>query len=147
MKEQRKVEEEETNDGFGYKPPPKSKAPPKKAVRNEDKPINSEQTKKSKWKAQSEAFRSAMKASSGNDTGPTLGKGGIPIPAPEVYDDRTECQFCGRKFNETAAERHIPQCEVKFKSNQMKGGAVKKPFGGVGPNTTAKRTTQGPFRK
>ena len=34
--------------------------------------------------------------------------------APEERDaggDRQPCQFCGRKFNETAAARHIPVCE------------------------------------
>lgn len=68
MKEIRKVEDEEADKDFGYKPPPKSKpAPPKKQVREEDKPIKSEQSKKAKWKAQSDAFRNAMKAGSGRE--------------------------------------------------------------------------------
>ena len=30
-------------------------------------------------------------------------------PSYEV-DDRVLCKYCGRKFNEVAAERHIPHC-------------------------------------
>ena len=26
-----------------------------------------------------------------------------------------QCKFCGRKFNETAAKRHLPFCEEKSK--------------------------------
>jgi hypothetical protein len=38
------------------------------------------------------------------------------------HDDRTECKFCGRKFAEEAAKRHIPHCEEKHKKNLMKNG-------------------------
>lgn len=37
-------------------------------------------------------------------------------------DDRTQCKFCNRKFNEDAAKRHIPICEQKYKANLMKTG-------------------------
>lgn len=43
----------------------------------------------------------------------------------ETYDDRVQCKFCNRKFNEEAAKRHIPVCEGKFKANQMKMGVGK----------------------
>lgn len=67
-------------------------------------------------------FRAAMRAARGNDSGPSDTQQQIM----EQMDDRTECKFCGRKFNEQAAERHIPLCEKKFKENQMKnkGGAT-----------------------
>jgi hypothetical protein len=44
----------------------------------------------------------------------------------EQLDDRTECKWCNRKFNEQAADRHIPLCEKKYKEMQMKnkGGAA-----------------------
>jgi hypothetical protein len=53
----------------------------------------------------------------------------------EQYDDRVECKWCNRKFNEEAANRHIPLCEKKYKENQMKGkgGAAAK----GGANKTA----------
>ena len=50
----------------------------------------------------------------------------------EPLDDRVPCQFCGRKFNETAAARHIPHCESKHKANLMKGGPPKKRGPSVG---------------
>ena len=37
-------------------------------------------------------------------------------------DDRVQCEFCGRKFAEKTAERHIPHCESKYKANLMKNG-------------------------
>ncbi len=45
----------------------------------------------------------------------------IAQQAYEEADDRVLCQFCGRKFNETAAKRHIPVCEQKNKANNIKG--------------------------
>jgi hypothetical protein len=33
----------------------------------------------------------------------------------EQLDDRVECKWCNRKFNENAANRHIPLCEKKYK--------------------------------
>jgi len=35
-------------------------------------------------------------------------------------DTRVPCKFCGRKFNEEAANRHIPICERKAKENAIK---------------------------
>lgn len=43
----------------------------------------------------------------------------------EAADDRVQCQFCGRKFAEKTAERHIPHCETKYKANIMKQGPPK----------------------
>jgi len=43
----------------------------------------------------------------------------------EPADDRVPCKFCGRKFNDVAAERHIPYCEQKHKASLMKNGANK----------------------
>jgi len=66
-------------------------------------------------------FRAAMGA-----VNPSSGGGASnfnPSYAPsEPVDDRIECQWCGRKFNEIAGNRHIPLCEKKFKENQMKQG-------------------------
>ena len=47
------------------------------------------------------------------------------MPPAETYDDRIQCQWCDRKFNETVLERHAPVCEGKFKANKMKGGMGK----------------------
>eukprot|EP00347_Sterkiella_histriomuscorum_P021383 403334164 len=38
----------------------------------------------------------------------------------QAADDRVFCQFCSRKFNDKAADRHIPVCEKKYKQNFIK---------------------------
>jgi hypothetical protein len=40
-----------------------------------------------------------------------------------AYDDYVTCDYCQRRFNETAAERHIPHCRQKAQKNDV----VKKP--------------------
>ena len=50
------------------------------------------------------------------------GGGGGGYQAPVEYDDRTPCPYCGRKFNDTAAQRHIPHCQKKAKDMQMRMG-------------------------
>ena len=57
----------------------------------------------------------------------------------EEMDDRIQCKWCGRKFNETAANRHIPLCESKYKANLMKAGPPK--AGG------ARGASNGPVRR
>ena len=67
--------------------------------------------KKEKWKAQSEAFRNAMRAAREYDEAVKAGKPPPPPPAPvEEADDRVPCPHCGRKFNDVAAARHVPHC-------------------------------------
>lgn len=128
-KAQRQLEDESAKDEYSYKPPPKKGAPPKKAVAQDEQPIK-QTSKAAKWKAQSEMFRQAMRAVKGPESG-SGGAGGGYQPAPvEQYDDRTECQWCGRKFNDTAAQRHIPSCEQKHKANQMKQGGKAAPAKG-----------------
>ena len=36
-----------------------------------------------------------------------------PPPAPSTNPDYIQCPYCSRRFNETAAERHIPFCKVR----------------------------------
>lgn len=74
-----------------------------------------------KWKRQSEAFRAGLRA----------GTGGAPAPAPDD-EDLTPCPHCGRSFNETAAERHIPRCQdIKGKPTRLVRG------GGRGAHVSA----------
>ena len=44
------------------------------------------------------------------------------MEASEDTDTRVPCEYCGRKFAEITAERHIPHCERKYKENLMKAG-------------------------
>mmetsp|Transcript_14264 Transcript_14264/g.13836 ORF Transcript_14264/g.13836 Transcript_14264/m.13836 type:complete len:81 (+) Transcript_14264:1038-1280(+) len=68
-----------------------------------------------------------MKAARGVPSGPSgmgggMGGGKGYTPAPQEYDDRVQCQYCGRKFNETAAQRHIPHCKNKTKDINARVG-------------------------
>jgi hypothetical protein len=76
-----------------------------------------------KWKADSEAFRQAMKQSRQVSMAEKKSKEtGIPLaqllpanarvdPANDpVYASYILCPTCGRRFNETAGARHIPKC-------------------------------------
>jgi len=81
-----------------------------------------------KWKAQSEMFRAAMRAVKSDDE-PSGGGRGFAQPTIEQHDDRTECRHCGRKFNEQAAERHIPLCEKKAREMKNKGSNIKNKTG------------------
>jgi len=70
-----------------------------------------------KWKLQSMQFRQAV----GPVDKPSDGGGASnfnPSMEPSIdTDDRVQCEFCGRKFAEKTAERHIPHCETKYKAN------------------------------
>jgi len=68
------------------------------------------------WKQESEAFRANLRAARGG----TLTK--------EEQDNLTQaneaglvqCPNCGRKFNQNAADRHIPYCASKQKLDNIK---------------------------
>ena len=66
-----------------------------------------------KWKKDREALRNALR--SGRELEAAKANGTMhllppPPPVEDEYDDRVQCPHCGRKFNATAAERHIPKC-------------------------------------
>lgn len=76
-----------------------------------------------KWKADSDAFRQAMKQArtvslaqkKSQETGIPLAKllpnkPSDPATDP-VYAGYIQCPTCGRRFNETAGARHIPKCQ------------------------------------
>lgn len=64
-----------------------------------------------KWKIQSMQFQAAMKANSGSGSGGGASNFNPSFEASQPPDDRIDCQWCGRKFNEQAGNRHIPVCE------------------------------------
>ena len=109
-----------------YRAPPSKNQPKKKQqAAAEEKPVGGAAgSKVPKWKAQSAMFRAAMKAASGKDgdddpsSGGNFGGGGGKQSAAAVmeqYDDRTECKWCNRKFNEEVAKRHVPLKKVKVR--------------------------------
>ncbi|KAK3240464.1 hypothetical protein CYMTET_49696, partial [Cymbomonas tetramitiformis] len=90
-----------------------------------ERPIESAETKKEAWKKKSEAFRAAMQASRGITKALAEGKDlkDIPPPPPTIDDSLIQCPHCLRRFNDRAAERHIPKCtSIKAKPNMLKAG-------------------------
>eukprot|EP00891_Asterochloris_glomerata_P001251 jgi/Astpho2/1251/Aster-x0992 len=85
-----------------------------------DRPIQG--SKAAKWKQQSSQLRAAMQAAQPGQAGAVpFGTGAIGGPGPPVEDDRVPCPHCGRRFNEAAAARHIPQCQnIKAKPSQLR---------------------------
>eukprot|EP00981_Chlorochromonas_danica_P000746 scaffold167_cov168-Ochromonas_danica.AAC.13 len=84
---------------------------------------SSGETKASKWKAQSEAFRAAMRAmkATDDDSGPT--RANRPSQ-PYIDPSLIQCPHCQRRFNEQAAARHIPLCQnIIAKPSSLKKGS------------------------
>lgn len=96
-------------------------------------------SKSAKWKEDSERFREAMKAaravSHAQATGAPLPPPTISAPDPSLI----QCPHCSRRFNDRAAERHIPQC----KSIRAKPSTLKKGSGGVSKSTAAPTASRG----
>ena len=68
-----------------------------------------------KWKRQSEAFQAMLKQGRRDKQLLKQGVSARDLPQPqfpahESSDDRVECPHCRRKFNQAAADRHIPHC-------------------------------------
>jgi hypothetical protein len=94
---------------------------------------NNAAAEKAKWKDQSNAFREAMKAarmvSKAIATGAPLPPPKISAPDPSLIP----CPHCGRRFNEKAAERHIPKCsDIIAKPSVLKKGSNRSAAAGVG---------------
>jgi len=83
--------------------------------------------KMAKWKMQSEQLRQAMKANrmiaEAKARGEDIRNIAFDAPAEEL-DDRVPCPYCGRKFAQLTADRHIPHCKnTQAKPNFLKAGA------------------------
>lgn len=95
------------------------------ASRNEETPVGGDAADKAaKWKDQSKAFRDAMKAARQFSQAVASG---APLPPPVISapdPSLVPCPHCSRRFNEKAAERHIPQCQnIKAKPSSLKRGS------------------------
>ncbi|OQR87801.1 hypothetical protein ACHHYP_08038 [Achlya hypogyna] len=96
-------------------------AAPAKAVAKEEQAIKA---KKDDWKKKSNAFRDAIKSSREYEIAKKEGRA-LPPPKPsEIDPSLIQCSYCSRRFNEKAAERHIPHCKEKA---ERTGGAKKPP--------------------
>jgi hypothetical protein len=100
--------------------------------------------KKDKWRADSEAFRDAMKAARAMTKALETG-GPLPEYVPSAPDPSlVPCPHCGRSFNQKAAERHIPQCRnIRAKPTTLRKGAGG--AGGIVGGASAQKVTKGGF--
>ncbi|KAK1930609.1 Zinc finger C2HC domain-containing protein 1B [Phytophthora citrophthora] len=75
------------------------------------------------WKQKSEMFRNAMKAS--RDVTMALKEGKeLPPVMPSAPDPSLiQCEYCSRRFNEKAAERHINFCREKSQRDSIKANS------------------------
>ncbi|XP_004530684.1 uncharacterized protein LOC101449949 [Ceratitis capitata] len=68
--------------------------------------------KKNNWRKKHEEFIQAIRAA--KQVQAHLARGGklsdLPPPPPSENPDYIQCPHCSRRFNESAAERHIPRC-------------------------------------
>ncbi|XP_055615515.1 zinc finger C2HC domain-containing protein 1C-like isoform X2 [Toxorhynchites rutilus septentrionalis] len=69
-------------------------------------------TRKSDWRRKHEEFIQAIRAA--KEMQAHLAKGGklsdLPPPPPSENPDYIQCPHCSRRFNKSAADRHIPKC-------------------------------------
>ncbi len=74
--------------------------------------------KKAKWKRDHEQFMAALRSAKG----PSQSDGISTEPEEPEDDGLVPCPHCGRRFNDTAATRHIPICKNVFlnKGNKNK---------------------------
>lgn len=73
------------------------------------KVVNKHTVKTGKWKKQSEEFRAVIKNKDGNTV----------IPS-SISDDYTLCEYCNRKYNEQAYNKHLNFCKQKAINNSKK---------------------------
>ncbi|KAK3932863.1 Zinc finger C2HC domain-containing protein 1C, partial [Frankliniella fusca] len=89
--------------------------------------------KNNNWRRKHEDFIQTIRAA--KQVQSHIANGGklsdLPPPPPSDYSDYVQCPHCSRKFNQTAADRHIPKCATML-HNKPKPGGITKPAAGKG---------------
>ncbi|XP_052120319.1 caskin-1-like isoform X2 [Frankliniella occidentalis] len=92
--------------------------------------------KNNSWRRKHEDFIQTIRAAKQVQT--HIANGGklsdLPPPPPSDYSDYVQCPHCARKFNQTAADRHIPKCSTMLHNKPKPGGASKPAVGRAGAN-------------
>lgn len=87
------------------------------------------EAKKGNWRQKHEEFIAAIREA--KKVQAYLAKGGklsdLPPPPPSENPDYVQCPHCSRRFNVSAAERHIPKCAT-MQHNKPKPPVAKKRY-------------------
>ncbi|CAO2628428.1 Zinc finger C2HC domain-containing protein 1B, partial [Lemmus lemmus] len=67
--------------------------------------------RKSNWRQQHEDFINAIRSAKQCTLAIKEGRPLPPPPPPTINPDYIQCPYCMRRFNETAAQRHINFCK------------------------------------
>lgn len=85
------------------------------------------------WQHQHEVFQHSVKSAKGDES---------DLPPPE--DTRTPCPHCGRKFERTVAEKHIPSCAKKHLDKKNNPPPTPSKSRNVQPSPAARRPSNMP---
>lgn len=131
----RRVEDE---NGVTAAPQPKKGKAAKPSSSSSSSAADSSK-QQSKWRAQSEQFRQALR--SAKETSEAIASG-APLPPPVMSapdPSLIQCPHCQRRFNETAAERHIPKC-LSMKTKPVHGRPT-----AAAPSSSSSRASTAPL--
>ncbi|CAI4223473.1 unnamed protein product [Auanema sp. JU1783] len=102
------------------------------------------------WRERHETFINAVSQSKKVDYALKTGAPLPPPPKTAVPSDYVQCEYCGRNFNERAAERHIPFCRDQHNRNKppKPPSTGMKPLAGHKPPTShaSSRQSRSPTR-
>ncbi|XP_071596793.1 zinc finger C2HC domain-containing protein 1B isoform X3 [Heliangelus exortis] len=96
--------------------------------------------KKSNWRQHHEDFINAIRSAKQVTKALKEGRPLPPPPPPSINPDYIQCPHCSRRFNETAAERHIKFCEEQAMRRAF-AAKITKPASGKKPVTQRKPPT------
>lgn len=71
------------------------------------------------WRQRHDELMSAMRNARLTKRAIDRGEALPPPPPPSLNPDYVQCVYCGRRFNQTAADRHIPLCKEKMERTAM----------------------------
>ncbi|CAJ0935059.1 unnamed protein product, partial [Mesorhabditis belari] len=80
---------------------------------------------KTQWRQRHTDFIEAISASKKVDYALKTGAPLPPPPKTSVPSDYVQCEYCGRNFNERAAERHVPFCREQHAKKPMTKTMIK----------------------
>lgn len=100
-------------------------------------------SKRAKWRAESESFRAAIQIARATDDGERAAAEAKLAQLEREDDSKVRCPHCGRTFNAEAGKRHMPICQKTF-GTKADGGRLRKGSGVLSHSTTEQTGRGGP---